>query len=312
MRVLVLIVDYQSHKDAYRVAATLAHPRSSHLVAIIDNGSLPALEKVPEGVRKIRLNENRGYAGGINEGLRALGDEVKAFDLIWILNPDLTLDLKTLETLAQKFKTEPRLGAAGPRVLTPEGKVWGARGWVNPWLGLTGMEDWTDPAPLPPHSYIPGCSLMVRRQAFSELGGLPDRYRLYYEETEFCLQLRNRGWQLRVVPEISVVHHVDSMKGRIPAAHYVFYFIRNNLYFWKNNFGIPAWVQFPRLLFVSVKEILIPLRRASDFKIVLSRIRLLAAALKDSFSFLQQRYTPNERIFFSIPDDQMIPIKERV
>lgn len=310
--VLALVIDFRTTDDAAALTRQLADSARSGFaltVAHVDNGNAEPVrlsaEQERSGVRLVRVDHNGGYGSGVRkaiEQLRAAGEEFSAF---WILNSDLQIEPDTLEKLVAVLRENPRVGAVGPNVYKGRtGRVWGARGVVSPWTGLTGMSPWPRGGALPRWSYIPGCSLLVRAAAYDDVDGIPDRYGMFYEETHLCVQLQRRGWDLWVEPGAAVYHDVHSMEAGIPKPYQAFYFTRNNLYFWKANFGIPSFVQLPRMLFAVTKDLVLPLRRARSAAELLGRLRFVGMGIVDSFRFIRHRYTPFERKYFDIAPKQ--------
>jgi GT2 family glycosyltransferase len=86
--------------------------------------------------------------------------------------------------------------------------------------------------------WLAGASMLVRRQVFASAGLFDERYFLYYEETDYCLRVREAGWQVWYLPE-SEVEHVgaastgwkDFGKPRTP------HWFRGRRYFWLKNHG---------------------------------------------------------------------------
>jgi GT2 family glycosyltransferase len=305
-RVLAIIVDYGGAKDAERLSCQLAQTahRGFELTVIhVDNGNEKPTELSVRqrelGVRLLRLADNGGYASALNAAVQKEEEQGRDYGAYWFLNPDLLVSPDALGRLVTVLNSHPRVGAVGPEVrLGQSEKVWGARGVVSPWTGLTRMTEWKQGGELPRWSYIPGCSLLARAEAYRDVGGMPERYMLYYEEAHFCVQLQKRAWKLWVDPDAVVFHMVHSLDKGVPARHFAFYFARNNLYFWKTNFGIPAWLQLPRTLAVSLKELVLPLRRARSLPLIWDRLKYIGAGLLDSLPFLSSARTPRERKFF--------------
>ena len=48
--------------------------------------------------------------------------------------------------------------------------------------------------------------MLVRREAFAAVDGFDPGFFLYAEETDLCLRLRERGWEIGFVPEVTVRH----------------------------------------------------------------------------------------------------------
>lgn len=306
-RVLALIIDFRTHKESELLSRQLvefhhaSHPSYELKVVHVDNGNVPPVELTQRqkklGVELLRVEQNHGYASGLIAGIKAF--EQWGADAYWMLNSDLEIEPGTLPKLVHILDTQNKVGAVGPNVFRGRTKqVWGARGVVSPFLGVTAMTPWDQGGVLPKWSYIPGSSILVRASSYKDVGGLPARYRMYYEETELCIQLQKKNWDLWVEPQAVAYHSVLSMKSSIPARHYAFYFTRNNLYFWQHNFGIPWYVQYPRMTAVVAKEILLPLRRAGNLEDLQDRLRYLKAGLQDAREFLVNQYTKNEKELF--------------
>jgi GT2 family glycosyltransferase len=308
MRVAALVIDFKSLEEAQNLTVQLTQSQKKNFeltVFHVDNGNSEAVplsaKQSVAGVRLIRNIENTGYGGGVRKAIEQIRKTDRDFDAYWILNSDLEIESDTLTKLVEKLMSHPRIGAIGPRVMKGRtGEIWGERGVVSPTFGLTAMVKWPAGGVLPKWSYIPGSSMLVRTQAYDDVGGIPDRYRLYYEETELCVRMQKAGWDLWVEPSAVVYHSVNSLRHNVPARHYAFYFARNNLYFWKSNFGIPAGLQLPRTLYTVTKELVLPLRRSETPEIFLDRLKFVAMGLMDGFFFLKQRYTPFEKRHFEV------------
>ena len=51
-----------------------------------------------------------------------------------------------------------------------------------------------------------GAALLVRREAFEQVGGFDEAFFLYAEETDLMARWRSRGWRLFYEPAAEVVH----------------------------------------------------------------------------------------------------------
>jgi len=305
MKILAMIVDYKSTDDARHLSVQLAKHaallKSSFDLKIVhvDNGNVPQVQ-LSDGQKGLAIEclatgGNRGYAGALNFTIQHYQDHAhrshdinrpnhaQNYDAYWLLNSDLEIEPDCLDHLVQALTENPQVGAVGPLVYVfkKQNQIWGARGKVSPLSGLTAMTDWKPGGRLPKWSYLPGCTVLIRATAYDQAGGLPEHYQLYFEETEFCIRLQRLGWDLWVARDAIAHHRVDSLKAGIPARHFAYYFIRNNLLFWKNSFGIPIWLQFPRMIYVACREVILPLRRARNWADVGDRLKYLGAGIVD-------------------------------
>jgi GT2 family glycosyltransferase len=55
---------------------------------------------------------------------------------------------------------------------------------------------------------------LVRREAFVDLGGFDERFRLYAEDIEFCYRAAKTGWERWYVPGAIVTHRYAAMIDR--------------------------------------------------------------------------------------------------
>jgi len=97
----------------------------------------------------------------------------------------------------------PRWGMAGTLVRSADGKnesppateYPGARHVRRDFGKLPGTIAW-----------IIGASAIIRRELYVKLGGFDPEYFLYSEETDFCLRLRELGFEIGHVPAVAVSH----------------------------------------------------------------------------------------------------------
>ena len=177
------------------------------------------------GVTVRRFGRNRGFARAVNHGC-----EQSRGQWMLLLNPDVTvadgfLDdvLASMERLAEN---EPRAGVVGFRLRNPDGSDQASSGpfptFPNTLAGL-----------LLPRSrrkcrhvagpgrqavpWVTGGCLLVRRNCFEQLGGLDERFFLYYEDADFCRRAEKHGWSVWYDPALEVTHHWPLHARRVPA-----------------------------------------------------------------------------------------------
>jgi hypothetical protein len=54
--------------------------------------------------------------------------------------------------------------------------------------------------------YVEGACLLVRREAYEQVGGLDEGYFMYAEEVDWCYAMREKGWQVWYQPAAKVIH----------------------------------------------------------------------------------------------------------
>lgn len=76
-----------------------------------------------------------------------------------------------------------------------------------------------------------GAFLLIRRQAFEEIGLLDESFFFYGEETDWCYRAKQKGWEVYFYPEAEAIHYggqsADPISPRmfvqLHAARYQFY-----------------------------------------------------------------------------------------
>lgn len=120
----------------------------------------------------------------------------------------------TLQTSAYAFPTVLQTAAhlSGIKRLLPLGLVRGrAPGWLASRFGQLDSHQRAKVV-----DYCTGAALMVRREAWSEVGGLDERFFLYYEEKDLCLKLKKTGYQVHFVPQARIGHHIGASSETVP------------------------------------------------------------------------------------------------
>ena len=210
-------------------------------IVVVDNGSArdeAALlrERYPDIV-VLRSDENLGFAGGNNLGIRAATG-----DCLLLLNHDTEVTDNTLHHLAETLDADPSIGAVCPKI----------RFWAPPQAiqfagytpltritlrnGLIGFGQPDDGSYDSPHEtpYAHGAAMMVRREAVGKAGPMPEEYFLYYEELDWSERLREAGYRIVYDPRATVFHKESATTGQqSPLRSY--YLTRNRLLFARRN-----------------------------------------------------------------------------
>jgi GT2 family glycosyltransferase len=183
----------------------------------------------------LRRGNNGGFAQGVNAGL-AWAARDATVDAFWLLNNDTEPEADALLALREALANLPSASMAGSLLLradAPErvqalggGRYWPALGWSSQ-LGENRLRQ-SIPARPVKLDYVSGASLLIARNALTELGPLPEHYFMYVEDIAWCVSLRRRGRAAYAVPA-SVVHHAEGLSaGRAGIGDY--YLPRNHLW----------------------------------------------------------------------------------
>jgi len=187
-----------------------------------DRVSVVLTENVPDSValslagldfpvRVIRNRRTRGFAANHNAAFRYCDTPY-----FCVCNPDVHLPADPFPPLLEAL-TNPAVGAAGPLVLTPDGRLEdSARPFPRPAIlarkllvHLTGRgRENTDTRTTSEQSpdWIAGMFMVFRRETFAAVRGFDEGYHLYYEDVDLCARLRLLGMQVVRVESSRIVH----------------------------------------------------------------------------------------------------------
>jgi GT2 family glycosyltransferase len=183
----------------------------------------------------IQSDRNLGYAGGNNVGMSYAVERAGA-DFVWILNNDVVVDERALERAMDLALGDPAIGIVGAQLLRydePEIVQALGGGYILPILchdtqlraGKKAVRGRAQPIEV---DHLIGASLLVRAEAARQAGPIDESYFLYREETDWCLQMRRRGWKLCCCPG-SIVWHKQSRSIGFKSPLHDYYAVRNVL-----------------------------------------------------------------------------------
>jgi GT2 family glycosyltransferase len=200
-------------------------------VVVVDNDKETPPE-IQHPVRLIRNPENVGFAQACNQGIDASRGENVMF-----LNPDTVVEEGFFESLEEFLDENPMAGVAGPRIVGADGDVQlTARkelSFLSGVLGRTSLltrlfpknplvkrlfpaaEKLTGPTAV---DWIAGTCMAVRRRTLEEIGGMDERYFMYFEDADLCRRAREAGWLVYYLPQVEVFHHSGASSGDRPRA----------------------------------------------------------------------------------------------
>jgi GT2 family glycosyltransferase len=167
------------------------------------------------GLKVIRNRGNCGFVVSCNRGAHAATGDILVF-----LNDDTLPQARWLPALLRIFRDCPDAGAAGGRLLYPDGRLQEAGNVIfSDGSGANfGRGDYAVDDPLYNHvrvvDYCSAALLATPRAVFTELGGFDERFRpAYYEDTDYCFNLREHGYHVYYQPESVVVHSEGATSG---------------------------------------------------------------------------------------------------
>ncbi len=235
MRVAAIVVAYNSAGDFPESLACLARlPLDRTLV--VDNASTDGSATIATAYTPYVLpSANAGFGAAVNAAA-----ESHDADAFLLLNPDCQISAEDFALLAKALDDDPALGAVAPSMRYPDGRYGIAAGpepsMAKEWLAALRVDQLvpmrvkrrllrsaamrsrvrmldylaTEPTGQTRRvAWVSGYCMLLRATAFRQVGGFDPDYFLYFEDTDICRRLRNRGWDVGLVGT-SVADHKES------------------------------------------------------------------------------------------------------
>lgn len=189
-------------------------------VIVVDNastdGSQAAIREQFPLIRLIENQKNEGFARANNQAMAASQGRY-----MLLFNSDAIATPGAIQSLVSLAEAESRAGIVGAQLLNLDGSfqashttfptIWQeflvltglGRLLKGRWYPSRGPEENKGPQVV---GYVEGACLLVRRQAFEEVGGLDEGYFMYAEETDWCYTMKQAGWQVWYQPAAKIIH----------------------------------------------------------------------------------------------------------
>ena len=232
-------------------------------VWVVDNASSDGSaqmvrEQFPQ-VKLIANRENVGFARANNQAVeRARGRYVL------LLNPDTVVRQDTFRVMVRFMDEHPEAGAAGCKVLNPNGTLQLAcrRGFPTPMVafykivGLSALfpksqrfgrynMTYLDPDQVAEVDAVSGSFMMVRREVVEKVGTLDPEFFMYGEDIDWCYRIQQAGWKVYYLPHTEIVHFkgestktVPRVRNQVEFYRAMYLFVRKHL---RRHF-IPEWI----------------------------------------------------------------------
>ena len=236
------------------------------LLVCADNGSSDGSpEQLAAGrddVDVFSTGGNIGYGGAINAAVKRLAMRREAGeidpDYLLITSPDVRFSPGSVDELLARLAANPRAGAAGPRIEEADGSIYPSAREVPGLLTGIGHALLVDAWPNNPFTrayransdmgtertagWLSGACLLVRWEAFEDIGGFDERYFMYLEDIDFGDRLSRAGWDNLYCPSSVITHDQGHVAGKhtrvtVPAHHKSAYRFQADRH--------PAWWQGP-------------------------------------------------------------------
>lgn len=241
-KVYVIIVNYNNYNDTIECVKSLkkVNYTNFHIVIVDNNSSNDSVKKLKKALstcRIIELNENLGFAGGNNEGIKYALDS--GAEYVLLLNNDTLVKSDFLINMMSEFEDD-LVGMVGSKIMyySDKNRIWFGGGKID-WFKFIGVNIGMKEVDSKCYNnrcevdFISGCCMLIKSSVFKVVGLLPEEYFMYYEDVDFCVKVRKSGFKLIYQPSSVIYHKVSISSGGENSIFSIKFMTRNKLVFMK-------------------------------------------------------------------------------
>lgn len=215
---------------------------------VVDNGSsddsVDAVKSKFPDVMIIENKENLGFAKANNQAFRKMNGRYAV-----LLNSDTMLTDGATETIVKFMNENSKIGICGGQLLNADGTKQNsmanipnlATELLNKSLlrrlfpeKYPGKElDFKKPVEV---ESIIGAYMIVRKDAINDVGLMDEDYFFFFEETDWCLRMKKKGWMIFHHPGAKIYHFQGQSAGKVNVRARIEYW-RSRYTFFQKNYG---------------------------------------------------------------------------
>ena len=246
-KISAIVLNYKHPEDTIDCISTLLKSDAGQEVDyyIVDNSAEEKFEKefkrtFPK-VNYLSSPSNTGFAGGNNRAIKKILLSDSRY--ILIINPDVRVGKRFFKPLVSDLADDKKAGIVAPTIRHEQNGI--------VFLGLQGTVDWkTGKANhlnlrkqpvnkvVTRAEFVTFACVLIKADVFRKVGLLDERYFMYLEDVDYCLQATKAGFNILLDHNV-VVDHQTSSSFRKPTDKLLISF-RSQLTF------INKWLTFPK------------------------------------------------------------------
>jgi hypothetical protein len=253
MKVGIVILNWNGQQLLERFLPPLIEFSKGHHIYVADNASTDSsisyVQQFFPQVSIIKLASNKGFAGGYNDALKQVEENVYC-----LLNNDVEVTPGWCDVVSDQFTKNPDVAVLQPKIKDLNNKTFfeyaGAAGgfidrYAYPYcrgriFNVIEEDHGQYNDPLDVH-WASGACLFIRKEVFIEVGGMDESYFAHQEEIDLCWRIRHLGYRVSIVT-MAEVFHLGGGTLQHSNPRKTFYNFRNSLFnIVKNDFS-KNWV----------------------------------------------------------------------
>ncbi len=286
----IITINYNGLKDTCALIETIPFNDKMEVI-VVDNAStndeVSEIQKRYPYVTIIKSDQNLGFAGGNNLGIKAAKGKY-----LFLVNNDTIFEDFNVQALIDRLESSDDIGIVCPKIRF----TWGCNpiqftGYTplskitvrNQAIGF-GEEDKGQYETAHPTPYAHGAAMLIKREAIEKVGLMPECYFLYYEELDWSMMFTRAGYQIWYEPACTIYHKESQATGQNSPLR-TYYIIRNRLLLVKRNYkGFNKYLAYGYLMGLVLPRDILKAGLKGQFG-------LLKATLNGSRDFLNSQFS---------------------
>ncbi|MEX2027870.1 MAG: glycosyltransferase family 2 protein [Candidatus Curtissbacteria bacterium] len=193
-----------------------------------EDGSVEMVKKEFPNVKLIENKDNLGFAKGNNMAINVAKGE-----FIFLFNSDAYLIDDSIQNLVKRAREIPNLGAIAPQIRNEDRTIQQSAGFNPDLLRIFLWMSFIDDLPLgdflrPYHvdhdrfykkehkvDWLTGAALMVPKKVIGKVGPLDHNIFMYGEDVDWCMRIKDAGFEIYFSPVAKLVHIGRGSAGKI-------------------------------------------------------------------------------------------------
>lgn len=251
--VYIVILNYNGYIDTIECINSIKRIiYDNYRVVIVDNNSNDDSEKIlkekfPDYII-LQTGKNLGYAAGNNIGIKyAVTNNA---NYICIMNNDVIVNKFFLNKLINYMDDNRNTAMVGPMLLEYKNKdiiqstgsiINLNKGYALP-LNNNKRKNQIKEGIIK-CDYVSGACILVRKEIIDVIGLIPENYFLFYEETEWCLKVKQYGYDVTCVCDAEIIHKGSISINKISGLN-EYFMCRSRVVFEKRNANTIQFINF--------------------------------------------------------------------
>lgn len=221
-KVSVVVPNWNGAHDLRDCLDSLLEQSQKAHIIVVDNGStdnsLELLKSKYPSVEVIKLPKNRGFAGGVNPGIKkAISDKC---EYVALLNNDAVAKKDWLKYLTESLDKNPKIGIATSKIISFQNNILDSTGDIYTIWGLPFPRGRGEAVSNKYDSDVEifgasGGASLYRVEMLQQIGLFDEDFFAYYEDIDISFRAQLAGWKVAYVPQAIVYHQISATSRKI-------------------------------------------------------------------------------------------------